>query len=489
MPHNSPNPIRRPRAARFLLLAFSALVVVLPAAADDPTAAPDLFLARYELGRRMAAFEQEWEAVEDPAGRKRAATELGKVHQQFLTFRLAEAGRTLDLATHALRGEAPPGTNAQWAASLYAAPSTRVVDGKATELAVVVRPLYPPAGDVPKNLEVQLWFTDKQVVTVKPDRFPVTVKVPLPPLGDATGLDRKLYFMVEAGKNVRRTAVGVSQVDRAAVRVVALGKAAGGWTALDTIERATVRDRAVVLDQVLAGQVPEIDLPVAGLLANAETMLDGTPFFTAAKAGQFWLSVPLGGTKSAPVRVFVPKGLDPKKPVPVVVGLHGAGGSENLFFEGYGLGRAVAECEKRGWVFVATRSNLDFTGGPPFAAILDELAKRYPLDPKRTFLIGHSMGAVQTIRLAQKHPGKFAAVAVLGGGGAVTDAKAFTALPVFVAAGEKDFGLGYARDLNAALAAGGAKNVTYTEYPGVEHLLVVRAALPDVFARFDKAAK
>ena len=34
--------------------------------------------------------------------------------------------------------------------------------------------------------------------------------------------------------------------------------------------------------------------------------------------------------------------------MPVVVALHGAGGSENLFFEGYGAGHIVTECRKRG---------------------------------------------------------------------------------------------------------------------------------------------
>jgi predicted esterase len=462
------------------------LAAMTPAAADPP--APDPFLARYELGRRLKAFEAAWERTDERANRKAAAAKLAEMHQQFLTLRLAEAGRTLDLAALLLHSESPPGANKQWAASLYAAPETRLVDGTATELAVTVRSLYPVKGGPPKTLELQFWFTDKQVVTAKPDRVPFTAKVPLPPLGDFPGLDRKLYFMVEAGKEIRRSPVGVSQVDRVAERVAALKKAADGWPALDTIERATVRDRADLLAGLLNRSVPETDLPAANLLANAEAMLDGKPFFTVAKPGQFWLSVPLGGKKTAPVRVFVPKGLDPKKPVPVVVGLHGAGASENVFFEGYGAGFAVAECQRRGWVFVATRSGFDFTGGPPVVAILEQLATRYPLDPKRTFLVGHSMGAAQAVGLVQKHPGRFAAAAVLGGGGAVTDAKAVAALPLFVAAGEKDFGLGYARELHKALTAAGAKRVTFKEYPGVEHMLIVREALPDVFAGFDAAA-
>ena len=82
-------------------------------------------------------------------------------------------------------------------------------------------------------------------------------------------------------------------------------------------------------------------------------MLDGQPFFTAARHGQFWLSVPNSTHGAVPCRNFVPKGLAKDKPVPIVVALHGHGGDENSFFEQYGAGRVVAECEKRGWVLIA----------------------------------------------------------------------------------------------------------------------------------------
>ena len=91
--------------------------------------------------------------------------------------------------------------------------------------------------------------------------------------------------------------------------------------------------------------------------------------------------------RTAPLRVFVPKGLDASKPVPVVFALHGAGGSENLFFEGYGAGRIVKECEQRGWVLVATRSGLGFGTAPPLADVLEQLGTRYPLDAKRVFVV------------------------------------------------------------------------------------------------------
>ena len=470
------------------LLSVAALSFLATPAVAQPPKAAELPALRYELGQRLKRFEAAWEK-HDTAGRRRAVGHVERLTQQFFSFQFGEAGRSLDLAGFALATDDEPALTRQWAWSLYAVPETRVVDGKATELAVTINSLYTPKGDVPKGLEVQLWFTDKQITTIKPAKFPHTVKVPLPPLGEFTGLDRKLYFMVESGKEIRRTAIGVSQVANLDARLAALNKAVAAWAAIDTIEKATARDRAELLADLAGGTVPETDLPAADLLANAETMLDGKPFYTAAKPGQFWLTVPTDAKRSTPVRVFVPKGLDANKPVPVVVALHGAGGSENLFFEGYGAGAIVTECQKRGWVLVAPRSGLDFTGAPPVAAILDQLATRYPLDPKRTFVVGHSMGAMQTIELVQKHPDRFAAAAALGGGGTVRDAKAFAALPLFVGVGEKDFALAGARSLNKALTAGGAKRVTYKEYPDLEHLLVVRESLADVFALFDEQAK
>ena len=69
------------------------------------------------------------------------------------------------------------------------------------------------------------------------------------------------------------------------------------------------------------------------------------------------------------------------------------------------------------------------------------------------------------------------------------DAKAFAELPTFVGVGEKDgLMLSAVRGLKKALAPA-AKKLTYQEYPHVEHMVIVREALPDVFAVFDGAVK
>ena len=444
---------------------------------------------RYELGRRLKVFEAEWEKHDDTAAHRRALAAIQMLTRRFFGHQYGEAARTLDLATFALRTDASPSAGRQWVWSLYAVPETRIVDGAAKELAVTIRPFYPVKGEMPKNLELQLWFTNKQVITVKPGKFPVTVKVPLPPLGEFRGLDRKLYFLADGAKELRPAAIGISQITDLQKRLDAV--LAATKDNAKTIEQATARQRATLIARVAAnkGPLPDNDMPYADLLANAETMLDGKPFFTPARHGQFWMDVPVGEEKLAHCRVFIPKGLDPKKPVPVVFALHGAGVDENMFFESYGAGQIVKECEKRGWVLVAPRS-AGFFDTPPVLDILAKLGERYPLDTKHVFLVGHSMGAAHVLALAQETPEKFAGIAALGGGWSLPKPEALVNLPVFVGVGDKDLlgSLG-ARGLNKVLTASGAKALTYKEYPGVEHLVIVREALPDVFALFDEVCR
>jgi predicted esterase len=444
---------------------------------------------RYELGRRLKAFEAEWDKIENPDARKRALSDLPKLTTQFFSLQLGEAARTLDLALHALKTDIPPTAAQQFIWSLAAVPESRIVDDTAKELSVVIQPLYSIKGSTPKQLELQLWFTDKQVVKIQPEQFPVTVKVPLPALNGSMGLDRKLYFLADGAQELRPAAIGISQIANFQKRLDVLRKATEG--SVTTIEQATARERALLLSEVAAkpSRVPETDLPFAELLANAEAMLDEKPFFTAERHGQFWMSVPLASGKVVPCRVLVPKGLNPKKPIPVVFALHGAGVNENMFFESYGAGRIVKECEERGWLLVAPRSS-GFGSAPPVLDLFSKLAERYPLDAKSVFLVGHSMGAGQAISLAQASPDQFAGVAALGGGSRPAKPEALAKLPVFVGIGLRDtIGLSGAQALNKTLLATGAKNLTYKEYPHVEHLVIVGAALPDVFRMFDRVLK
>jgi predicted esterase len=279
----------------------------------------------------------------------------------------------------------------------------------------------------------------------------------------------------------------VSRVEKLKDRLAAVQRAAADLPSPPTtIEQATFGLLVKTLGQVANKQTPETDLPTSRLMAGAERLATVTePYYVPKRAGEFWLSVPTG--KSATViRIRIPPKLDPAKPVPIVFALHGLGGSENVYFDGYGNGLVPKLATERGWLVVGTRVSGPLGGGPSpdVPAILDALAKRYPIDPKRVFLIGHSTGAAQATALAQQNPGRFAAVAVLGGGGRVSKPDAVKGVPFFVGCGKQDFALPSAKALHQALEQAKAA-VKFREYEDAEHMLIVAEAGADVFKFLD----
>ncbi len=438
---------------------------------------------RYELGRRLKRFEAEWEKQTDPAARKRALAILPKASTQFLSLNLTEAARTVDDAYWALKAADPPAAGVRWLDALCVAPEKRAVRTHTDGFVVAVRPLYTVPGGPPAGATARLIGPQGIEKPVSLDNLPKAAGVSWGPMGSGTigGFDLTITLETRLGGVELRNAVGVSRLEKLDTTSPDRSTVAGATT-------AAVRD---LTDRVLDGEVLETDLPLFAWRSGVDR--DDRPFYTTTpppggygysfpKITSRWLVVPTEKA-ATPCRLFVPDGLAKDKPVPLVVALHGAGGSENMFFESYGAGHIVKECAKRGWLLVSPRSG--FLGTPPVAAIVEKLRDRYPIDPKRVYLVGHSMGAGQAIDLVQRHPGTFAAVASLGGGGRVRQKERFATLPVFVGVGTADFALKSSRSLVKSLADAGATKVTAKEYPDLEHLVIVREALPDLFQMFD----
>lgn len=442
---------------------------------------------RYELGRRLRQMEALWEQQEDDAARQRALEHLRPLTRQFFSFRFAEAARSLDRATFALQSSREPSAARQWAAALQITPQKRLLDAEQTELLLTVQPFYRPAVPLPPGARLRLWFIEKDVVVVPIDSWPLTVRVPLPPLGEHDGLDRRLYVLLDAQDNLQPARVGISQVARLQPRLERLRQALNDRPETLAIETATLRDRLAAFQAALRGEAPITDFPYAEWLRNAELMATREPFFTRERHGQYWLSIPSGADRATPCRLFVPKGLHPDRRVPLVVALHGAGVDENMFFDSYGAGQIVRECQSRGWLLLAPRAGL--LSPAPVLPLIDALAPRYPIDRRRIFLVGHSMGAAHAAALAQRHPDAFAAVAALGGVPRLSDPQILRRLPFFLAVGtQDDLAITAARSLHKKLAAEKLLHYRFREYPNLEHLTIVRQALPDVFAFFDSLA-
>jgi predicted esterase len=154
----------------------------------------------------------------------------------------------------------------------------------------------------------------------------------------------------------------------------------------------------------LAGQ---LDVEVAAILAGQD------PY--RRRPGHLWRVLSVGKLR-IPLRTYAPRASEVGRPLPVVVALHGAGGDENLFPEGYGAGEIVRQAEEHGFVLASPETGQFLLSPKSLETLLDTLELHLAIDRKRVYLIGHSMGAMTTLVLAERHADLVAAACAIAGG-------------------------------------------------------------------------
>jgi len=217
---------------------------------------------------------------------------------------------------------------------------------------------------------------------------------------------------------------------------------------------------------------------VARLLAELDTELDAlargsNPY---ARTGDLWRVYRALGV-DLPTRQFVPDGAGP---FPLVVAFHGAGGDENMFFDGYGSGMLRALARERG-VAVVCPPTVPFGLSPAlFDRFIDEVSKDMPVDRGRVLLLGHSMGAITASRLAGLRPDAIAGAACIAGFLDASRGGASAPRAVYLGALDPIFAIGPVREqVRAATRVGSPIELVEFEHEG--HTLVVDRALPQAF--------
>ncbi|MBN2199356.1 MAG: hypothetical protein JW747_05845 [Candidatus Aminicenantes bacterium] len=199
------------------------------------------------------------------------------------------------------------------------------------------------------------------------------------------------------------------------------------------------------------------------------------------RKGDTWRVLRHGG-EEIPFRVFLSESADLSRVLPLVVAFHGAGGDENMFLEGYGSGILKRLADQRKFLLVTPRTPpfMGAKGAGLFEALVGVLGRDYPLDTRRIYVVGHSLGGLAVNGLLARDSGKIAAACCLCGfQGFGPEAK--NPPPVLVVAAELDPIAPPSRLEPAARRATEAgHSVEFRLVKGFGHTLAVGRVMADV---------
>jgi predicted esterase len=436
---------------------------------------------------------------------RRQADELGRDAQQASRAgRYGEALRDYYHGLAVMRG-------ASWTPTLELASALRAHAAHSmvepgSQLVVTLSPLYstPPAEGVRLSATAFLVPGGNQgepqslgsPVAVDAAALPLRIAAKIP---ETAAGDYRVEVRLSPGQasaafvkpvpiHVEALAVPVQQLH---ARVTKLARQNG--SALQSAEYTlTLYDRAD------AGEVDPAHVNWRSEFAGANTILDDLA------AGRDPFAHRLGDMRKAyrsdvdrqllPYRLFIPDSYDGRKPVPLVVALHGMGGDENSMFDSYG-GTLKREAARVGFAVVCPkgRDTASMYRGAAEQDVMDVLAevrRDYQIDDKRIYLMGHSMGGFGTWSVAMAHPDLFAALGPISGGGDPANMAKISRIPEYVVHGDDDrtVPVTQSRTMVAAGRKAGA-HIVYVEVPGGSHTSVAAPQMGPMLDFFKSQAK
>lgn len=185
--------------------------------------------------------------------------------------------------------------------------------------------------------------------------------------------------------------------------------------------------------------------------------------------------------KSRTYYLFVADNVSPNASVPLIVLLHGSGRN------GLSLLEKWKELAKKEGIIIVGPDAISSQGwkipddGPDFIyELVESLKKRYPINPRRVYLFGHSAGAGQALYLSLLESEYFAATAIHAGaltsddGPYIDKAKRKIPISIFVGTNDQFVPLSIVRATRDTLNARGFKP-ELTEIKGGTHWYYDRA--------------
>jgi poly(3-hydroxybutyrate) depolymerase len=207
--------------------------------------------------------------------------------------------------------------------------------------------------------------------------------------------------------------------------------------------------------------------------------------------------------------LFVPSKYDKAKKTPLIIALHGlySNPQQILRYSGF-----TDLAEKYGYILAAPmgyNSQGWYGNKPPFGRnpepenlyelsekdvmnVLDIVRKDYNIDPKRTYLMGHSMGGGGTFHIGIKNPELFAALAPIAPAifARPAELEKIKSVPIILVQGDKD------NLVKVEMVRPWAEKMKelkmtyeYVEVPGGNHIDVAFKNLPKIFEFFEQHPK
>ncbi|MCB9891089.1 MAG: alpha/beta fold hydrolase [Planctomycetes bacterium] len=493
-----PRPRRRKSALFLDALALYGVLGVFLAVARLPAQ-----LARIEAGVRLRAFEQEYRSrMRDVTVRREVVPLLEDAVRGFFSGNLPAVARAVDSARSRLPGAAWTDERRHLEALQYGIEERLVAPGKPIRVRIEASyaAIEGETDRIPSSaLQIDVLAPDGTSSlrrSCKIAALPLRIDLDTTKLEDA---DYEVEFSWRLEGQVvakRRSVVSIARDHKARVAALRTYVDATREASVKgvSMERATLAAHARLLRILAAGRTLESDVEATRLLTEAERLrawLESDAatrgaWFSKTRQGDLRVAFAAGETianGTIEARMFVPPPRD--EPAPLVIALAGAGASANMWFEAYGAGSIVELCRQRGWYLVA-RASAGFDPITRTSAMIDSIARRFAIDRRRIYVIGHSMGGMKACELAVRSPKLVSAVVALGGAGRAGKGGDYALIPFFLATGDRDFLRPQVLRLHESLTDAAHARLRVEVYEACEHLGVVQLALPDAFEWLDR---
>lgn len=405
---------------------------------------------RYDMGERLKALESRWLEA-DEAKRRVAVPFISQAVTSFFTQQFGPACKSLDSASAALEGRS---LRPEDGITLRFSPGYASPDGS-LRLSVTWAYTLPESDPVAVDISgVARTFRPGESGVIE---LPVA-HLPMQKLGLS---DASAGLPVKVGREQRRLPLFLGYRFEARA------------SALASNSDPDVSALGKLLESQAAGKT-EQDLDLLTVMSLGEQLAANQ---TRKEQVRDW---PIAAEGSTRLRARFPSQLDPSETL--VIALHGAGGSENLFFEGYGRGLAVDEAIKRKWAIIAPRSSAN--------AVKDSLAwvKRIRgWTPKRVIVMGHSMGGGLALQSGSVTPKPGAVVLFAPAGRQVPES--LKEVPMYLAVGRQEIMMLGASAQEIRKSRESAPNFRFNLVDPCEHLMIVADALPDAYKWLDETLK